>query len=50
MGLSKRATIINQENVSYFTSMIDGMEFDEGKICQMVLVMMDKPYDGNYLV
>lgn len=49
MGLSKRADKINKDNIDYYLNIIDGIELDKDKICDMVSKMMGKPYDGNYL-
>lgn len=48
MGLSKRALKINENSVEYYTSGIEA-PLDHQKICNMVDVMMDRPYGGNYL-
>lgn len=48
MGLSKRATKINSDNVDYYLKDIS-VELDKSKILNMVENMMDKPYKGNYL-
>ena len=49
MGLSKRADIIKIDNVNEYIDIIDNVELDAEKICEMVSIMMKKPYDGNYL-
>lgn len=49
MGLSKRADMINEDNIDYYLSIIDGIDLDKKVICDMVLNMMNKPYGGNYL-
>lgn len=49
MGLSKRASIINECNVEYYTNLVSGVDLDHKVICDMVSEMMEKPYDGNYL-
>lgn len=49
MGLSKRASIITQDNIEYYVFKIKNIELDKVKICDMVQRMMSKPYNGNYL-
>jgi len=49
MGLSKRADKLNEDNIDYYLSLIEGLELDGKIICEMVSKMMEKPYDGNYL-
>lgn len=49
MGLSKRADKINKDNIDYYLSIINDVQLDKEKICNMVSIMMSKPYDGNYL-
>lgn len=49
MGLSKRAIKINKDNIDYYLSIIYGVQLDKDKICDMVSIMMSKPYDENYL-
>lgn len=48
MGLSKRATLINEYNVDYYIENIP-VPLDKIMICNMVENMMSKPYDGQYL-
>ena len=49
MGLSKRATNITPENIDYYLQSIENVQLDAEIICDMVEIMMDRPYDGNYL-
>ena len=49
MGLSKRADKINKDNIEYYLSIINDVQLDKEKICDMVSIMMSKLYDGNYL-
>lgn len=49
MGLSKRADRIDKDNIDYYLSIIDNVTLDGDIICEMVSVMMSKPYEGNYL-
>ena len=48
--LSKRTLRINDNTIDYFTNFIDNsVTLDRDKILKMVNVMMDKPFNGNYL-
>ncbi len=49
MGLSKRADRIDETNIDYYLSLVDGVDLDGEVICNMVSEMMTRPYDGNYL-
>ena len=49
MGLSKRADIISEDNIEYFTKPIKNAKLDLDKICDMVAKMMNKPFNNNYL-
>lgn len=50
MGLSKRASKINKDNIDRYLSIVDNdIHLDGNTICEMVSKMMDKTYDGNYL-
>lgn len=50
MGLSKRALRINENTIDYYMNFIDySVTLDRDKILKMVNVMMDKPFNGNYL-
>lgn len=49
MGLSKRVSNINKDNVSYYIGVVENVKLDQNVICEMVSKMMQKPYDGNYL-
>ena len=50
MGLSKRALRINENTIDYYMSFIDSsVTLDRDKILKMVNVMMDRPFNGNYL-
>ncbi len=50
MGLSKRALRINENTIDYYMNFIDySVTLDSDKILKMVNVMMDKPFNGNYL-
>ena len=49
MGLSKRATRINENNINYYLNFIDEVDLDGELICKMVSEMMNRPYNGNYL-
>ena len=49
MGLSKRASSINKNNIDYYLNKIDGVELNKSLILEMVAKMMSKPYKGNYL-
>lgn len=49
MGLSKRADRIDETNIDYYLSLVDGVDLDGKVICNMVSKMMTRPYDGNYL-
>lgn len=48
MGLNKRASKISDVNIDYYLDSIP-VSLDRTKILGMVEVMMQKPYDGNYL-
>ena len=48
MGLSHRATLIDEDNIDYYLEKVP-VDLDKKKILEMLSVMMDKPYDGNYL-
>lgn len=48
MGLSKRASILNEDNIDYYLKNIP-LELDRNQILKMVATMMDKPYNNNYL-
>lgn len=49
MGLSKRATGITRSNIDYYLQDLGDVELDSEVICHMVDIMMDKPFNGNYL-
>ena len=48
MGLSKRANKINKDNIDYYLKPIQ-VSLDRNEILNMVSIMMDKPYENNYL-
>ncbi len=48
MGLSHRATLINEDNIEYYLEKIP-VDLDKDQILEMLSVMMSKPYNGNYL-
>lgn len=48
MGLSHRATLIDEDNIDYYLEKVP-VDLDKKKILEMLSVMMDKPYNGNYL-
>lgn len=48
MGLSHRATLIDEENIDYYLETVP-VELDKEKILEMLSIMMNKPYNGNYL-
>ncbi len=49
MGLSKRASKLDKNNIDFYLSVIDNVYLDRKVICEMVSKMMKKPYNGNYL-
>ena len=50
MGLSKRASKINKDNIDRYLSIVDNdIHLDGNTICEMVSKMMDKTYAENYL-
>lgn len=49
MGLSKRASKLDKDNIDYYLSAVDNVCLDSEVICEMVSKMMNKPYNGNYL-
>lgn len=48
MGLNKRASKINNDNIDYYLSPIS-VPLDRERILNMVDTMMNKPHNGNYL-
>ena len=48
MGLSHRANLINEDNIDSYLEQIP-VDLDKEQILEMLSVMMDKPYNGNYL-
>ena len=48
MGLSKRATKINKNNIDYYLKGIP-VQLNRDEILDMVNNMMKRPYNGNYL-
>lgn len=48
MGLNKRASKLNDENIDYYLQSIP-VYLDRQKILDMVDTMMDRPHNGNYL-
>ena len=48
LGLSHRATLVNEDNIDYYLEKIP-VDLDRKEVLEMLSVMMDKPYNGNYL-
>lgn len=49
MGLSRKTSYINEENIDYYISLVDGVDLNKEEILNMLSKMMDKPYNNNYL-
>lgn len=49
MGLSKRASTINKNNIDYYLSNIEDVEIARDKVLDMVEHFREKRYDGDYL-
>lgn len=49
MGLSKRTSKINKDNIDYYLGIVDDVNLNKDVVCDMLSNMMKKPYEGNYL-
>lgn len=49
MGLSKRASMMNEDNIDYYLGTIEGVKLDKERILEMVKNFRQRMYDGEYL-